>query len=340
MRSFFSKSSVKTVMATVIALLLASASYAQNMWIRGHLPARNLVTEESLRHKVEFLTDSICAGRGTGTRGSIETSSWIAREFQRAGLLKSKGSYYHRFKTAKGICGTNVIGFLPSYTKTARNRYVIVGAHFDHLGTINGTMYPGADSNASGTAALVTIAEMFHAMKKSGKVWNSNIIFIAFDGNGHDLAGSEAVWGMIERGELTDPTSGGRITKKMISLMVNIDQIGASLSPLRSGREDYIIMLGNHSVGENRKERIDMCNRLYQINLDLSLTYYGSENFTKLFYRLSDQRVFIDHRIPAVMFTSGITMNNNKTRDDAASLNYPVLRKRIYLMYHWIEKML
>ena len=77
------------------------------------------------------------------------------------------------------------IGFLPSYTKTARNRYVIVGAHFDHLGTINGTMYPGADSNASGTAALVTIAEMFHAMKKSGKVWNSNIIFIAFDGNGH-----------------------------------------------------------------------------------------------------------------------------------------------------------
>jgi hypothetical protein len=177
-------------------------------------------------------------------------------------------------------------------------------------------------------------------MKKSGKIWNSNIIFIAFDGNGHDLSGSEAVWKMIERGELTDPTSGGKIRKEMISLMVNIDQVGASLSPLESGRRDYIIMLGNHSIGENRKEIIDMCNRLYQTNLDLSLSYYGSENFTRLFYRLSDQRVFIDHKIPAVMFTSGITMNNNKTRDNAASLNYPVLRKRIYLMYHWIEKML
>ncbi len=327
-------------MAIVIALLLAPTSYAQNMWIKGHLPARNLVTEGSIRHKVEFLTDNICAGRGTGTRGSIEASSWIAREFQRTGLLKSKGSYYHRFKTPKGICGTNVIGFLPSYSKTARSKYVIVGAHFDHLGTIDGTMFPGADSNASGTAALLTIAEMFHAMKKSGKIWNSNIIFIAFDGNGHDLSGSEAVWKMIERGELTDPTSGGKIRKEMISLMVNIDQVGASLSPLESGRRDYIIMLGNDSIGENRKEIIDMCNRLYQTNLDLSLSYYGSENFTRLFYRLSDQRVFIEHKIPAVMFTSGITMNNNKTRDNAASLNYPVLRKRIYLMYHWIEKML
>ena len=244
------------------------------------------------------------------------------------------------FKTDKGICGTNVIGFMPNSSKKAHNKYVIVGAHFDHLGTINGTMYPGADSNASGTAALVSIAEMFSQMKMSGKIWDSNIIFVAFDGNGHDLSGSRALWKMIERGELTDPVSGGRITKKMITLMVNIDQVGCSLSPLKSGRKDYLIMLGNHSISPNKQERLEMCNRLYLTNLQLSHTYYGSENFTKMFYRLSDQRVFIDNHIPAVMFTSGITMSNNKTRDNAASLNYPVLKKRIYLMYHWIEKML
>ena len=340
MRSFFSKSSVKTAMVTVIALLLTFTSDAQNMWIKSHLPARDRVTEESIRLKVGFLTDSICAGRGTGTKGAVETAAWIAREFEKARLMKSKGSYYHRFKTDKGICGTNVIGFMPNSSKKAHNKYVIVGAHFDHLGTIDGTMYPGADSNASGTAALVSIAEMFSAMKMSGKVWDSNIIFVAFDANGHDLAGSRALWKMIERGELTDPVSGGRITKKMISLMVNIDQVGCSLSPLRSGRKDYMIMLGNHSLNPDKQERLEMCNYLYRINLELSQTYYGSANFTKMFYRLSDQRVFIDNRIPAVMFTSGITMNNNKTRDNAASLNYPVLKRRIYLMYHWIEKML
>jgi hypothetical protein len=145
---------------------------------------------------------------------------------------------------------------------------------------------------------------------------------------------------MIERGELTDPVSGGRITKKMITLMVNIDQIGCSLSPLKSGRKDYLIMLGNHSIEPSKQERFDMCNRLYLTNLELSHSYYGSENFTKMFYRLSDQRVFIDNRIPAILFTSGITMNTNKTWDKVGTLDMDVLQKRIYLMYHWVEKML
>ena len=79
---------------------------------------------------------------------------------------------------------------------------------------------------------------------------------------------------------------------------------------------------------------------MYEIGLDLGFSYYGSENFTKLFYRLSDQRVFVDNRIPAVMFTSGITMNNNKTWDKASTLNMEILHKRINLIYHWTIMML
>jgi hypothetical protein len=85
---------------------------------------------------------------------------------------------------------------------------------------------------------------------------------------------------------------------------------------------------------------LKVCNDSYDIGLDLGFTYYGSENFTKLFYRLSDQNVFAENRIPAVMFTSGITLNNNKPRDTVSTLNMEVLQKRIYLIYHWIEKML
>jgi hypothetical protein len=74
--------------------------------------------------------------------------------------------------------------------------------------------------------------------------------------------------------------------------------------------------------------------------MDISLDYYGSENFTKIFYRLSDQKVFVDNKIPAVLFTSGITMNNNKTWDRVENLDMEIYRRRIDLMYHWIEKML
>ena len=74
--------------------------------------------------------------------------------------------------------------------------------------------------------------------------------------------------------------------------------------------------------------------------MDIDYTYYGSKNFTEVFYRLSDQRVFIDNKIPAVLFTSGITMNTNRTRDTAETLDYTVFKKRIYLIFEWLEKML
>jgi hypothetical protein len=79
---------------------------------------------------------------------------------------------------------------------------------------------------------------------------------------------------------------------------------------------------------------------MFAIDMEIDLTYYGSKNFTRMFYRLSDQRVFVDNGIPAVFFTSGITMNTNKTRDDAQTIDTEILRKRIFLMYHWLEKML
>jgi hypothetical protein len=101
-----------------------------------------------------------------------------------------------------------------------------------------------------------------------------------------------------------------------------------------------MIMLGTHSLKYNKRKLLDECNRKSGIGLDLALDYYGSPNFTQLFYRLSDQRIFIDNGIPAVLFTSGITMNTNKTRDTAQTIDTEILRKRIFLMYHWLEKML
>ena len=99
-------------------------------------------------------------------------------------------------------------------------------------------------------------------------------------------------------------------------------------------------MLGSQTLDAYQKDMLLTCNKMYDIGLDISLTYYGSRQFTDLFWKISDQKIFADNRIPAVMFTSGITMNNNKLRDKVSTLNMEVLQKRIYLMYHWIERML
>ena len=62
------------------------------------------------------------------------------------------------------------------------------------------------------------------------------------------------------------------------------------------------------------------------------------QDFTDLFLRrLGDQKVFIEHGIPAVLFTSGITMNTNKVDDTASTLDYGVLRKRALLISRWLS---
>ena len=334
------KKIIPTVVLSVMLLISGLSMKAENPRLTMHKPARNLITQQKIEREVSFLADSLCQGRSTGTRGGTEAAFWVVRKFQETGLLKIGESWGQSLTTENGTTGHNIIGFLPGSSKTHPDRYIIVGAHYDHLGMAGTRLYPGADANASGVVAMTSLAEMLSMTRQIGRSYGSNIIFVAFDAKEMNMAGSQRLWDAIASGEMTDPVSGRLITKDKISFMVNIDQIGSSLAPLHKEREDYIIMLGNPNIKRGYNDMLNACNESYDLGLDLSFTYYGSDNFTKLFYRLSDQHVFAQNRIPAFMFTSGITMNNNKPRDTASTLNLEVLRKRIYLMYHWIEKML
>lgn len=328
------------MMTAILLLIPTYDACAQNAMSREHQPAKKCVTAEKLYYQMSFLTDSLCQGRGFATQGGYEAGFWIQREFERIGLLKLGKSYGKKVYLGKNELGRNIAGMLPGSKHFTRDRYIIVGAHYDNLGILAGKMYPGADSNASGTVALINLAEMLTALRDYGKSHNHNVIFVAFDGKEQDMAGSKAFWRLIEYGELKDPQTGRPITKDKISLMVNIDQIGSTLSPLKSGRKDYMIMLGTESLKPIKRDMLSICNRMYAIDMDIDLTYYGSRDFTKMFYRLSDQRIFIDNGISAVLFTSGITMNNNKTWDTVDTIDLDILKKRIFLIYHWLEKMM
>ena len=334
------KISVKTLTYMAFLLLVSQIAAGRGTWNGERSKAIAQMTEESLFREISFLSDTLCKGRATGTAGNVDAAFWIKRKFEQAGLKCFGGSYGSHFITPTGVHAHNVIGMLPGALSMPRDRYVIVGAHFDHLGELNGSVYPGADANASGTVAMTSLADIFGAMREMGKVYDSNILFVAFDAKEMNMAGSDALWKLIDYGMLKDPVSGAAVSRDKIELMVNIDQIGSTLSPVTRGRNDYLIMLGTDSLPKGKRMNLEVCNGLHDINLDLCLSYYGSETFTRVFYRLSDQKVFVDNGIPAVLFTSGITMNTNKTRDTAASLDMNVLRKRITLIYHWLETML
>ena len=332
----FGRLTRKFLSACLLLALLTTLAAAQPAgYIISARDAEHLADEVGLRSRVTFLADSLCTGRASGTPGSLHAQSSIARQFAAYGLRPLSGSYFHGFRTISGSTAHNVLGILPG----SGNRYVVVAAHYDHIGTLAGTLYPGADSNASGVAALLTLAEMFHHLKEIGKTYAHTIIFVALDGKEQSLSGSHYLWNELVGGLLRDPRTGVPISEKSIDLMVNIDQVGGTEAPLHKNRPDYLMMLCEPENG--RRDALLIANLNAEVKLDLGFDYYGSKDFTRVFYRsISDQKPFLDHGIPSVMFTSGITLRNNKVTDNADSLDYGILRRRVLAMFHYLARIL
>lgn len=314
-------------------LLAAPAAHAQRYSI-SPVNADAVLKKEHVRASVDYLCDPALGGRATGTEGARKAASWLEGNFRVMGLQPLGGAWMHGFNTSGGM-GRNVIGLVPGST----SRYVVLMAHYDNLGELNGTFYPGADSNASGVAALLELANMVTRMNTCHRIYGSGLIVVALDGKERGQAGAAELWRLIEQKKLLDPVSGQAVQSSQISLVVNLDQLGGTLAPLTEGNPRFLMMLSDDAVG--RRGALDNANKGKGFGLELAYDYYGSADFTKLFYRrISDQRVFLEHGIPAVMFTSGITFLNNKPTDTPASLDYDVLYDRIRLIFHWLDKVL
>lgn len=315
-----------------------SASAQKKVIVAGSEITHKLISEETLYRQIEFLSDSLCNGRATGSLGNTEAGMWIARQFEGLGIAPLNGSYSQSFKATDGSVGRNIVGILPSAGRSFNRRYMIVAAHYDGFGELDGAMYPGADSNASGVAAMLNIGKMISAMVSYGKTYRQNIIFVALDAKNLSMGGAKALWTAVENREMRNPLTGEAIGKEDISMMVNIDQIGSCLSPLNSGKKNYIILLTDKSADFHRGS-LKYASERYNIDLELGFDYYGSPSFTEMFYRrVSEQKIFLENRIPSVMFTSGITMNNNKVWDTVDTLDMTILKHRIWIMFHWIER--
>jgi len=81
----------------------------------------------------------------------------------------------------------NVVGLLEGSDPDLKDEVVIIGAHYDHVGVFNDSVYNGADDNASGTCGVIEIAEAFAESDKKPK---KSILFIAFAGEEKGLFGS------------------------------------------------------------------------------------------------------------------------------------------------------
>ena len=282
-----------------------------------------IVYQAKQERLMTWLSHDMNHGRATGTRDAARVARYIETHFRQYGLEPfCAGSFYQPFlaDSASGTVGRNVIGFVPSAVPS--DEYVLITAHYDHLGVLDGNIYNGADDNASGVTVLLNLADMFGTMKKTRTGPDKNIIFAALDAKELNMAGSKHFVNHLIIG------------KDSIICAINIDQIGTVIEPVHEADTSFVIVLGEQTLRRQDRGLIDMCNRYYNIGLDIDHTFYGSENFTRLFYQLSDQIVFHEAGIPALVFTSGFHRHTYKTTDDPDIISYPVMKKRTLLIFY------
>jgi hypothetical protein len=129
----------------------------------------------------------------------------------------------------RGVAARNVVGLLSGDRK---DRFIIVGAHHDHLGTISGegatpgadTIFNGADDNASGVAVVLEVAQRLATANL-----HTSVIFVTFSGEEHGLFGSTAF------------VTAGVVDMSEIDLMINVDMAG------RNAAEPMTLYLGGDS---------------------------------------------------------------------------------------------
>ena len=309
-----------------MALMLATAALQAQERRRSLGPYtmyEQIVYQAKQERLMTWLAHDMNHGRATGTRDAARVARYIETHFRQYGLEPfCEGSFYQPFlaDSASGTVGRNVIGFVPSAVPS--DEYVLITAHYDHLGVLDGNIYNGADDNASGVTVLLNLADMFGTMKKTRTGPDKNIIFAALDAKELNMAGSKHFVDHLIIG------------KDSIICAINIDQIGTVIEPVHEADTNFVIVLGEQTLRRQDRGLIDMCNRYYNIGLDIDHTFYGSENFTRLFYQLSDQIVFHEAGIPALVFTSGFHRHTYKTTDDPDIISYPVMKKRTLLIFY------
>jgi Zn-dependent M28 family amino/carboxypeptidase len=179
----------KTHLALLLAVLFCFSKPASAQDLK-------IVTPDDLRKWILFLSSDEMKGRANGSAEMKTVANWIADRFREYGLkpLLSDGSFMqnYSFQTRRGtIEEKNVIGYIEGTDPTLKDQYLLITAHFDHIGIRKGmspdSICNGADDNAAGTSTLLAIARQ---IKESGLKPGRSLVFAAFSGEEMGMRGS------------------------------------------------------------------------------------------------------------------------------------------------------
>lgn len=209
----------------------------------------------------------------------------------------------------KGAPSTeNVIAFVPGSDSLLKSEFLVISAHYDHLG-INkkGEVYNGADDNASGTSSLLELARVFKEAQLKGEQPKRSILFICFTGEEHGLLGSD----FYSKNPLVP------LEKTVADL--NIDMIGHKDS-VKEQNQFSVYVIGSDKISIDFHNIHEAVAKRHN-KLKLDYTYNDPSNRERLYYR-SDHYNFAKNGIPSIFYFGGFHDHYHQVTDDIQHLNF------------------
>jgi Zn-dependent M28 family amino/carboxypeptidase len=276
------------------------------------------ITSDELKETVRFLASDRLLGRNTGSEGIDEAATYLENQFNALGVKPYFETYRDDFKV-DSLEAFNVVGIIEGNDPKLKDEYIIIGAHYDHIGIIdkivdNDSIANGANDNAAGTSSVIAMAKYFAAKKNNKR----SLMFVLFSAEEKGLLGSKHLAKKLKAENIN------------LYTMVNMEMIGV---PFKD--RDYIAFLTGY----------EMSNMAETMNEYLGSKVIGFSEIAKKYnlFRQSDNYAFYEaFKIPCQTMSS-CDLSNYKyyhhVDDEADKLDYNHMASLINSVIPAIEKM-
>jgi hypothetical protein len=310
---------VIAALSIVPVVSIAAQSQTMSPAVRRGLET---ITAADVKRRIEIIADDSMRGRDTPSAGLESTARYIAGEFNQFGLNPAgdSGTFIQRYPipggrsdgrpNARVLTAPNVVGVLEGSDPVLSKEFIVLSAHMDHIGIgapVNGdSIYNGADDDASGTTAVVELAE---ALSRPGARPKRSVIFLTVSGEEHGLWGS---------GWFSDHAP---VPVAQIVADLNIDMIGRNW-------KDTIVAIGKeHS---DLGATLDRVNRAHpELGMKAIDDIWPEENF----YFRSDHYNFARKGVPVLFFFNGTHPDYHGPNDEPDRIDAEKEARIVKLVY-------
>jgi hypothetical protein len=265
------------------------------------------INARELRARVTRLASPEFLGRRGP--GAARAARYISDAFERLELKPAYGDSFFQPIPSKlldagnpqgSFLGRNVVAVIPGTDPKLKDEWVLLSAHFDHVGVQDGRLFPGADDNASGVAMLLEVAERFALQRNKPR---RTLVFAAFDLEECGLLGS------------THFATHLPFPIRQLKAALTADMLGRSMANVM---DEYLFVLGSESSSVLRKLVQDVAPEN-----GLKVGRLGAD----LIGTRSDYGPFRDRKVPFLFFSTGQHPDYHRPTDLADRIDYEKLRR-------------